>query len=217
MDFYVNGEKIDVKLEDEKTIGDVLKSFEVTCEENNAAVIGISIDGKTITADIFDEESKKELSENTKFEFSIINVETIKDSFASLANLFNELSTKMEEVPVLLQKNETKLASESITKLADSINHFCHLAALASLFPETFTNTTIDGMNFNDFFMYRQTGRDAYTHPSAMIRGLSCPSTPPPQSREGLPSLCALWHRGRVPSRDARVPPWQPPRLLWPQ
>lgn len=152
MDFYVNGEKIDVKLEDEKTIGDVLKSFEVTCEENNAAVIGISIDGKTITADIFDEESKKELSENTKFEFSIINVETIKDSFASLANLFNELSTKMEEVPVLLQKNETKLASESITKLADSINHFCHLAALASLFPETFTNTTIDGMNFYDFF-----------------------------------------------------------------
>ena len=108
MDFYVNGEKIDVKLEDEKTIGDVLKSFEVTCEENNAAVIGISINGKTITADIFDEESKKELSENTKFEFSIINVETIKDSFASLANLFNELSTKMEEVPVLLQKNETK-------------------------------------------------------------------------------------------------------------
>ena len=59
MDFYVNGEKIDVKLEDEKTIGDVLKSFEVTCEENNAAVIGISINGKTITADIFDEESKK--------------------------------------------------------------------------------------------------------------------------------------------------------------
>ena len=152
MDFYVNGEKIDVKLEDEKTIGDVLKSFEVTCEENNAAVIGISIDGKTITADIFDEESKKELSENTKFEFSIINVETIKDSFANLANLFEELSTKMEEVPVLLQKNEKKLASESITTLADSINHFCHLAALASLFPETFTNTTIDGMNFNDFF-----------------------------------------------------------------
>lgn len=152
MNFYVNGEKIDVKLEDEKTIVDVLKSFEVTCEENNAAVIGISINGKTITADIFDEESKKELSENTKFEFSIINVETIKDSFANLANLFEELSTKMEEVPVLLQKNETKLASESITTLADSINHFCHLAALASLFPETFTNTTIDGMNFNDFF-----------------------------------------------------------------
>ena len=35
MDFYVNGDKIDVQLEDEKTVGDVLKSFEITCEQNN--------------------------------------------------------------------------------------------------------------------------------------------------------------------------------------
>ena len=59
MEFYVNNEKIDVQLENEKTVGDVLKSFELTCEQNNAAVIGININNKTITADIFDEESKK--------------------------------------------------------------------------------------------------------------------------------------------------------------
>lgn len=152
MEFYVNNEKIDVQLENEKTVGDVLKSFELTCEQNNAAVIGINIDNKTITADIFDEESKKELSDNTKIEFTIVTVDTIKDSFENLAKLFDELSRKMEEIPVLLQKGETKIAAESITTLADSINHFCHLAALASLFPETFTKTTIDGMNFNDFF-----------------------------------------------------------------
>ena len=58
----------------------------------------------------------------------------------------------MEKIPVILQKGENKLAAESIAVLADSINQFCHLAALASLFPEDFTQTTIDGMNFNDFF-----------------------------------------------------------------
>ena len=152
MEFYVNNEKIDVQLENEKTVGDVLKSFELTCEQNNAAVIGININNKTITADIFDEESKKELSDDTKIEFTIVTIDTIKDSFKSLAKLFDNLSGKMEEIPVLLQKGETKIATESITTLADSINHFCHLAALASLFPETFTKTTIDGMNFNDFF-----------------------------------------------------------------
>ena len=31
MEFYVNNEKIDVQLENEKTVGDVLKSFELTC------------------------------------------------------------------------------------------------------------------------------------------------------------------------------------------
>ena len=70
MEFYVNNEKIDVQLENEKTVGDVLKSFELTCEQNNAAVIGININNKTITADIFDEESKKELSDDTKIEFT---------------------------------------------------------------------------------------------------------------------------------------------------
>ena len=59
--FYINGDETSVQLENEKTVGDVLKSFELTCEQNNAAVIGININNKTITADIFDEESKKEL------------------------------------------------------------------------------------------------------------------------------------------------------------
>ena len=91
MEFYVNNEKIDVQLENEKTVGDVLKSFELTCEQNNAAVIGININNKTITADIFDEESKKELSDDTKIEFTIVTIDTIKDSFESLAKLFDEL------------------------------------------------------------------------------------------------------------------------------
>ena len=31
IDFFINNEKIDVQLESEKTIGDVLTSFEQTC------------------------------------------------------------------------------------------------------------------------------------------------------------------------------------------
>ena len=48
IEFYINGQQVDVQIEDEQTIGDVLKSFESTCEENNAAVIGITVDGKQI-------------------------------------------------------------------------------------------------------------------------------------------------------------------------
>ena len=79
IEFYINGQKIDVQIEDEETIGDVLHSFELTCEENKAAVIGILVDGKQITADIFDEESVKPLEKNTKFEFSIVTENDIKD------------------------------------------------------------------------------------------------------------------------------------------
>lgn len=152
IEFYINGQQIDVQIEDEETIGDVLQSFERTCEENKAAVIGISVDGKQITADIFDEESTKPLQKNTKFEFSVITENDIKVSFSKLSELFNELSVKMEQIPVELQNGKNLEVSESIKKLADSIDQFCHIATLASLFPETFKATTLNGLNFQEFF-----------------------------------------------------------------
>lgn len=150
--FYINGDKVEVQLENEKTVGDVLHSFELTCEENNAAVIGITVDGKAITAESFDEESQKELGKDTKFEFSVVTIQSIKDAFAQLSILFDSLSERMEGVPLDLQAGKNSDVSQSIKELADSIDQFCHVAALASLFPQTFKNTTIDNMNFKDFF-----------------------------------------------------------------
>ena len=150
--FYINGEPVEVQLEGEKTIGDVLKSFEITCEENNAAVIGITVDGTNITAELFDEKAKEELGNDTKFVFSVVTKDSVKQSFTALSQLFEQLSQKMEEVPVALQGGKNKEVADSIKKVADSIDQFCHIAALASLFPQDFENTKIDGKQFNDFF-----------------------------------------------------------------
>ena len=150
--FYINGEPVEVQLEGEETIGDVLKSFEMTCEENSAAVIGITVDGTTITADTFDAEAGKPLGADTKFEFSVVTKDSIKQSFAALSQLFAELSEQMENVPVALQSGKNKEVSESIKKVADSIDNFCHIAALATLFPKDFSNTKIEGKDFSDFF-----------------------------------------------------------------
>lgn len=152
IEFYINGQQVDVQLEDEQTIGDVLQSFEKTCEENEAAVIGITVNGKQITAELFDEEAAKTLDKNSKFEFSIVTKNDIKASFAKLSELFNELALQMEGVPVAIQSGKNLEVSESIKKLADSIDQFCHIATLASLFPDTFTATSLGGMNFKDFF-----------------------------------------------------------------
>ena len=152
IEFYINGQQVEVQLEDEQTIGDVLKSFEKTCEENEAAVIGINVDGKQITAELFDEEASKALGKDTKFEFSIVTINDIKESFEKLSALFNELALQMEGVPVALQSGKNLEVSESIKKLADSIDHFCHIATLASLFPETFNTESLNGINLKNFF-----------------------------------------------------------------
>ncbi len=152
IEFFINGTSVDVQIEDEQTIGDVLTSFERTCEENKVAVIGIIVDGKQITADIFDEEACKELGKNTKFEFTVVSENDIKASFIKLTELFNELAEKMEQIPVELQNGKNVEAGNSIKQLADAIDQFCHIATLASLFPETFKDSSIENMNFADFF-----------------------------------------------------------------
>lgn len=152
IDFYINGTKVDVQIEDEQTISEVLVSFEKTCEENHVAVIGICVDGKQITADIFDEESQKPLEDKMKFEFTVVSENDIKASFIKLTELFNELAQKMEQIPIELQNGKNIEASNSIKQLADAIDQFCHIATLASLFPETFNNSSIENMNFSDFF-----------------------------------------------------------------
>ena len=152
IEFYINNQKVDVQIEDEQTVGDVLRSFEATCEENEAAVIGIIVDGQAITAELFDEESKKPLGKDTKFEFSIVTKNDIKASFVKLSELFDALAAQMEDVPVALQSGKNLEVSESIKKLADSIDQFCHIATLASLFPDTFNPEKLKGLDFKVFF-----------------------------------------------------------------
>ena len=151
MEFYINDEKIDITLDEEKTVGDVLKSFETTCEQNDSAVIGIRINGKQITAELFDEYAKKALENNMKFEFSVVTRQNIKDAFKNLSELFRRLSEKMQTIPVELQSGKAKEANESILALADSIDEFCHIATLASLFQD-YTEVKIDDKPFSEFF-----------------------------------------------------------------
>ncbi|MCQ2578170.1 MAG: hypothetical protein MJ176_06540 [Treponema sp.] len=152
MEFYINGNKTDVTLENEKTVGDVLTSFAQTCEDNKAAVIGIVVDGETITADTFDKASEKPLSASTKFEFNVVTEGAISESFIQLSMLFEELAIEMENIPVNFQSGKAQVANMSIKKLADNIENFCHIATLAHLFPETFKEFRIRDMEFTEFF-----------------------------------------------------------------
>ena len=149
---YINGNPVEAELESEQTVGDVLKSFELTCEKNDAAVIGITVDGKQITADEFDKEADKPLNDSTKFEFTVVTKTDIKTSFSELSSCFEELSRKMENVHTEFQNGKAGYVTQAITELADKISQFCHVATLATLFPDTYKNTNIDGKNFNDFF-----------------------------------------------------------------
>ena len=152
MEFYVNNEKLDIVLETEKTVGDVLKSFEEECAKNDATTINITLDGKNISAQEFDSIFNQPLKDDTKLELVIITKAEVKNTFEEEKKDCLALSKDLLELPVKLQGGKDKEATTLIARLADFIENFCHVTTLSALFPEIYKKLNIDGKSVNDFF-----------------------------------------------------------------
>lgn len=150
MRLNVNGQDIDVTLEDEKTVGDVLKSFETAASENEATTVRIVLDGEAVSPERFDEILDRPLEDKTSLELTVLTKGQLIDSLKDVSERIGRLS--LEDIPVLLQGGKDKEAAAIIDSLASDCNAFFHTASMASLFPELYGKLAIDGADFMDFF-----------------------------------------------------------------
>ena len=151
MEFYVNSQKLDVTIQDEKTVGDVLRSFEVSCEQNKLATIGITVDGKNIGAEEFDSAIQMPLKDDTKIEVSVISESAVSASFEQSSKEMADLIELLKNIPVEMQSGKDIKAKQTIIKLSDVMNAFCSTVTWSSLFPEKFGSIMVDGKNLSDF------------------------------------------------------------------
>lgn len=138
MELFVNGGAVDAALEDEKTIGDVFRSFESYCEDNEAAVVGVTIDGAQVRPDAFDDAAKQPLKDNTKIDFEVITRERIDASFKSIACALNELIPHIEGISVSLQSAHVKDANDAVAKLSDCMANLSRTVTFITLFPQSY-------------------------------------------------------------------------------
>ncbi len=152
MELYVNGQKLDITLENEKTVGDVLRSFEATAAENRCATVGIQINGGQITAGDFDRTAAMPLDEKLRIDLSVVAEGAVAEAFKSAAADINDTVELLMQIPVQLQSGSDSKAKASIARLADVVDNFCHIIALSTLFPEKFGKINIEGKSLSDFF-----------------------------------------------------------------
>jgi len=152
MHFFVNGQEIDITLEGEKTVGEVLRSFEETAAENKCATIGIKIDGKEISADEFDDAAAQDLKDETLVELTTVSEEAVAEAFKDSAAEISATADNLLELPALFQSGSDSKAKASIARLADALDKFCHVTAVSALFPEKFGKISAEGKSLSDFF-----------------------------------------------------------------
>ena len=152
MELFINGQKLDITLEDEKTAGDVLRSFEKTADQNRCATVAIQIDGKKIDAEAFDEAAKAPLDNIKRIDLTVVSEDAVCDAFKEAAADIKDTVELLAQIPAQLQGGGDSKARASIARLADTVDNFCHSIALSTLFPARFGAIKADGKNLSAFF-----------------------------------------------------------------
>lgn len=151
MKLLLNGQEIGFTLENEKTVGDVLRSLELECEKNNATIIRIAVNGSDIQAEKIDELNTLTVENCDTADITTISSSDIIASMKDLLPELEKLAANLEELPVTLQGSDMNKAGAVIKSFTDQFDVLCHLTTLTALFPDVFSSKTIDGMSISDF------------------------------------------------------------------
>ncbi len=152
MELFINGNKVDITLENEQTVGDVLKSFEEECARNEATTVSIVLNGHLVSANEFEETAKTPLDDNTKLELAVISKSDIITSFKSSAEKAGKIAAQLSQIAVKFQGGKDAEANAIIASLADLIDEICNASTLSALFPDIYVKIKINEKPINQFF-----------------------------------------------------------------
>ncbi len=152
MQLKVNGQAIDITIENEKTVGDVLRAFEKEAAKNDATTVGISLNGKEVASADFDTILSEPLTEATDIALSVISKGEILDSLRAISQDFTALTARLSDIPVLLQSGKDKETAAIIVELTSKYDYFCHITMMSSLFPEIYSKIIIEDKPVSEFF-----------------------------------------------------------------
>lgn len=151
MKLLLNGQEIGFTLEDEKTVGDLLRSLEIECEKNDATIIRIAVDGKEIEASKIDELNSLAIEDTATADITTVSSNDIIQSMKDLIPEIETVASNLEELPVILQGSDMIKAGTVIKSFTDLFDILCHLSTLTALFPQIFADKKIDDMSISEF------------------------------------------------------------------
>lgn len=151
MQITINKQKTDIELENEKTLGDVLRAFQKSFEENDAALIGLGIDDLILHPNDLAAFMEKPLSEISELNLETILLSDIQEALATFTLPLETLSNQFLDIGVLYQSNKDTEVSKIITKFADFFSSLSKTISLLSLFPNYFNKTKINDEMILDY------------------------------------------------------------------
>ncbi|MBO5137197.1 MAG: hypothetical protein J6B81_01680 [Spirochaetaceae bacterium] len=152
MDIVINGTKADITLDEEKKLGQVLAALEEEFSHNQATTVAISVNGKSVLAEEFNSITEMPIEEVSTLNLTTVTQDDILISFKEIGQEFSLIAENLKQLSIMFQNGQDKTAVETVKRLADAVNSFCHVATLSTLFPEKFADIKLNNMSVSDFF-----------------------------------------------------------------
>ena len=151
MQLKVHGENVDITLEGEKTVGEILKSFEAEASKNEATTTNIILNGKEVAADEFEKILGEPILDDTSIDLTVVSRTALVRNFKESGKKLEGIQAELGSVSTLLQSGKDAQVGKIITALADEISNFLHIARLSSLFPEFYNSLEAGGKDIGQF------------------------------------------------------------------
>lgn len=152
MNFYINNEKADITLENEKTLGEVFDSFKNFLNKNKMVMTGVSVDGKYINIRKLTDETKKSLAGIHEIRFEVLSIKLIFIELKNAVEMLDTFEKSFESIPSLLQSGKKKEALALVVKFSNIVQYFLDSYAKAS-FVDDLSTININGEPVNEFFI----------------------------------------------------------------
>jgi hypothetical protein len=150
MNILINNKTLDFKLEQEKTVGEVLGSIESECEKAEMTITGLKCDGKEIPAENLDELFARDPKTIESLELVTISGKDVLSMMKELGSRFALHIPVLQEIPVLLQTGKDLAVMEAINKCSTDLHNLYQLIPLLSITGLT-ADPEIDGIALRDY------------------------------------------------------------------
>jgi len=130
VEIFINGNKIDYVMENEQSLGEVLGSVESECERAGMTIVGISVDGRAVSAAELDGLFPAKPESVGKIELQTLDGKAVQSMLRDLGTGFTECVAPLLDVPVQLQTGKESAVMETINTFSMRLEDLYRLLPL---------------------------------------------------------------------------------------
>ncbi len=118
MEIILNEQKLDIQLENEKTVGEVLGGIQLECEKEQMTVIEIKQDGQALNTEAIDTLFELPVDTPSTIELTAASGAEIRAYVKNLAQPFADYAEQIEALPMRLQEGEDAQVIEELSQFS---------------------------------------------------------------------------------------------------